>query len=153
MGTVEEIGIRSTRIRSADHTVTTVPNGMLSKMLIVNMSERQQMLIRTLINVPGDACRARVLYILAELRELLGGHPLLQRDTARARLTAFTGSSAEIEVVAYVMTRRNEEFLAVQEQVLLQAMQIVEQSRDPAVTALREPAGARVSPSPASAGA
>ena len=128
IGTVEEIGIRSTRIRGADRTVTTIPNGMLSKMSIVNMTERERMLIRTVITLPGDA-RDRVRYLLAAIEEMLHKHSMLHRETARARLTGFTGNSAEIEVVAYANTRDTDEFLTIQQDVLLHTMEIVEQSK------------------------
>src|SRR5437667_11166364 len=44
-GTVEAIGIRSTRIRGRDRTLTTMPNGLLSKMPVVRLSKRDQRLI------------------------------------------------------------------------------------------------------------
>lgn len=131
-GIVEEIGIRSTRIRGADQTITTVPNGMLSKMSIVNMSQRERMLIQTTISMPGDAGRQRICYCLAEIQKMLAAHEKIDRSAARARLTRYTGSASDIEIFAYAMTRDIEAFLMVQQDVLLRVMEIVEQSKSSA---------------------
>jgi MscS family membrane protein len=101
---------------------------MLSKMSIVNMAERERMLIRTVINLPGDA-RDRIRYVLTTVEKMLVAHEKIHCETARARLTGYTGSSAEIEVFAYAMTRDTEEFLVVQEDVLLRVMDILEESK------------------------
>lgn len=135
IGIVEEIGIRSTRIRGADQTITTVPNGMLSKMSIVNMSQRERMLIQTTITMPGDAGRQRISYCLEEIQKMLAAHEKIDDSTARARVTRYTGSASDIEVFAYAMTRDIEAFLMVQQDVLLRVMEIVEQSKSGAVPA------------------
>ena len=46
---MESIGIRSTRIRGIDRTLTTVPNGVLSKMPVVNLTQRDRMLLKAVI--------------------------------------------------------------------------------------------------------
>lgn len=140
VGTVEEIGIRSTRIRGADRTLTTVPNGMLSKMAIVNLTERERMLIRTVITVPYDGNRERIRYLLARVQQMLLEHPEIEPTTAHARLTNFTGNVSEIEVVAYALTRDATQFLTVQEDVFLRLMEIHEQSKS--VTATPSPVAA-----------
>lgn len=127
-GTVEQIGIRSTRIRGVDRTLTTIPNAVLSKMPIVNLTQRERMLIRTVISVRQQASPEQLRYILAKLREMLLGHPRIHHDPARARFIGFGASSLDIEVTAYAMTQDWDEFLAIQEDVFLRIIDIVEQS-------------------------
>lgn len=55
-------------------------------------------------------------------------HPLIVKDPARARFVGFGDSSLNVEIVAYVATRDFGEFLAVQEDVLLRVMNLVEAS-------------------------
>lgn len=128
VGTVEAIGIRSSRIRGADRTVTTIPNAAMAKMPIVNYSQRDRMLIKAVIGLRYETTPEQLRYVLAKLRELLLSHARVDQDPARARFIGFGASSLDIEVLAYVMTRDWAEFLAVREDIFLRIMDLVEQS-------------------------
>lgn len=128
VGTVEAIGIRSTRIRGVDRTLTTIPNATLSKMPIVNFTQRDRMLFRATVGVRCETSAEQLRFLLARLREMLLGHPRLQPESARARLTGLGASSREIEVFAYAMTGNWPEFLGIQEDVYLRIIEIVQQS-------------------------
>jgi MscS family membrane protein len=75
-----------------------------------------------------DTSAEQLRFVVAKLREMLLGHPRIFSDSARARLIGLGSSSRDIEVVAYVMTRDWSEFLAIQEDVLLRIIDIVQQS-------------------------
>ncbi|MFZ3374042.1 MAG: mechanosensitive ion channel family protein [Chthoniobacterales bacterium] len=128
IGTVEAIGIRSTRIRGIDRTLTTIPNAALSKMPIVNFSHRDRMLMKTVIGVRYETSPEQLRFLLAKVREILLGHPRVAPDPARVRFIGFGSSSLNLEVFAYAVTRDWAEFLAIQEDVLLRVMDVVEQS-------------------------
>ena len=102
-GTVEAIGIRSTRIRGIDRTLTTIPNATLSKMPVVNFALRDRMLIRSVIGVRCETSPEQLRYLLVRIREMLLGHPRIHPDPARA-VHRFRGFLLDIEVFAYVMT-------------------------------------------------
>jgi MscS family membrane protein len=127
-GTVEAIGIRSTRIRGRDRTLTTIPNGTLSKMPIVNFALRDQMLIRSVIGVRCETSPEQLRYLLVKIRDMLLGHPRIHPDSVRARFVSFGASSLDIEIFAYVTTTDQAEFLGIREDVFLRVMDIVEQS-------------------------
>ena len=101
-GTVEAIGIRSTRIRGTDRTLTTIPNAALSKMSIVNLAQRDRMLIQSVIGVRYETSPEQLRYLLVKIREMLLGHPRIHPDPARARFIGFGACSLDIEVFAYV---------------------------------------------------
>jgi MscS family membrane protein len=128
IGTVEAIGIRSTRVRGIDRTVTTIPNAALARMPIVNYTWRDRMLIQTVIGLRYETTPEQLRYVLVRLREMLLGHPRVHPDPARARLIGFGASSLDIEVFAYAMTSDWAEFLGIQEDVLLRVMDIIEQA-------------------------
>ena len=128
IGTVEAIGIRSTRIRGSDRTLTTIPNGTLSKMPIVNFAQRDRMLMKMVIGVRYETSPEQLRFLLAKMREMLLGHPRVAPDPARVRFIGFGASSLDLEVFAYAVTRDSAEFLGIQEDVLLRVMDIVEQS-------------------------
>ncbi len=127
-GTVEAIGIRSTRIRGGDRTLTTMPNGVLSKMPLVSLSQRDQMLIKSVIGVRYETSPEQLRYLLVKIREILVNHPKIQPDSARVRFVGFGASSLDIELFAYVKTTKGPELLSVREEVFLQVMDIVNES-------------------------
>lgn len=69
-GTVEAIGIRSTRIRGIDRALTTIPNATLSKMPVVNLAQRDRMLIRTVIGVRCETSPEQLRFLLVKIREI-----------------------------------------------------------------------------------
>jgi MscS family membrane protein len=104
LGTVEAIGIRSTRIRGIDRTLTTIPNAALSKMPVVNLAKRDRMLIKSVLGVRYETSPEQLRYLLVKIREMLLGHPRIHPDPARARFIGYGASSLDIEVFAYVTT-------------------------------------------------
>ena len=127
-GTVEAIGIRSTRIRGGDRTLTTMPNGVLSKMPLVSLSQRDRMLIKSVIGLRYETSPEQLRYLLVKIREALQRHPKIHPDTVCVRFVGFGASSLDIELFAYVKTTKAAEFLSVREDVFLQVMDIVNES-------------------------
>lgn len=126
IGFVEAIGFRSTRIRGTDRSLTSIPNAMLSKIPIVNLTNRDQMEIRTLLGLRYETSPEQLRFVLVKLREMLLGHPLIHPDPARVRLVEFGDSSLNIDIKAYAMTRDWEEFHSIREDILLRIIDIIE---------------------------
>ena len=125
VGTVEAIGIRSTRIRGLDRTVTTIPNAVLSKMPVVNFALRDRMLIKIVIGLRYETKPEQLRYVLAKLRELLLAHPKVTPEPARVRFAGFGECSLNLDVFAYVDTKDWNEFLGIQEDIYLRMMDVV----------------------------
>ncbi len=128
IGMVEAIGIRSTRIRGADRSLTTIPNSTLSKASIVNLSERDRMLMQTMIGLRYETHPDQLRHVLIRIRELLLGHPRIASDSVRVRFVGFGASSLDIEIYSYLITRDRSEFLAIREELFLRLMELVEES-------------------------
>jgi MscS family membrane protein len=125
IGTVEEIGLRSTRIRGLDRTITTIPNAEFANMHIVNLTARERILLNPQIRLRYETTPDQLRVVLANLREMLLAHPRITDDPARVRASGFGESSIDVDVFAYVATADWNEFLAVQEDVVLRIMDIV----------------------------
>ncbi len=125
VGTIEAIGIRSTRIRGLDRTVTTIPNGVLSKMPIVNLTLRDRMLLKMVIRLRNETTPEQLRFVLAKLRELLLAHPMVTQEPSRVRFVGIGDCSLNLEVFAYVGTKDFNEFLEVQEDINLRMMDVV----------------------------
>jgi len=125
LGNVEEIGLRSTRIRGKDRTITTIPNAAFADMHIINLSKRDKMLFRTKIPLRYETTPDQLRLVLLQLREMLIAHPRIAEDPARVRAIGFGDFSLDLEIFAYVMTADWNDFLAVQEDLVLRIMDIV----------------------------
>ena len=128
IGTVEEIGLLSTRIRGIDRTLTTIPNAEFSKLHIVNLSKRDERLLRTRLQLRYETTPDQLRYILTKLRELLLGHPMVTPEPARVRFVGFAAYSLDVEIFAYLRCVGQDAFLAIQEDLFLRMADIVTES-------------------------
>jgi len=127
-GTVEEVGLRSTRVRTLDRTVVSVPNAQFSSMEIENFSERDRIRLTTVLGLRYETSPDQLRYLLVEIRRLLLAHPKIDPEPARIRFIGFGAHSLDLEVFAYVLTTDFDEFLAVREDIFLRMMDIVNAS-------------------------
>ncbi|WP_337995477.1 mechanosensitive ion channel family protein [Oleispirillum naphthae] len=125
LGLVEEIGMRSTRIRTLDRTVITVPNGEFSALQIENFAVRDKFWFHPTLSLRYETTPDQMRYLLVELRAMLYGHPRVDPDPARVRFTGLGADSLSIEIFAYIDTVEINEFLEIQEDLTLRIMDIV----------------------------
>jgi MscS family membrane protein len=126
LGTVEAIGLRSVRVRGIDRTVITIPNADFAQLELTNLSRRDSMLLRTTLQLRYETTPDQLRLVLVRLRELLIQHPRVLPDPARVRFVGYGSSSLDVEVFAYVATQDRNEFVAIQEDVMLRIKDIVE---------------------------
>jgi MscS family membrane protein len=124
-GTVEDISLRSTRIRTLERTELSVPNGQLANMNVENISRSDKSLFRTKIELRRETSPDRLTVLLKEMRALLSDHPEVDPETARVRFIGFGESSLDIEVFCHILTTQLTEFLAIREDLLLRIMKLV----------------------------
>jgi MscS family membrane protein len=127
-GVVEDIGLRSTRIRTEERTLVAIPNGTVATINLENLTRRDKILFKTNLGLRPESKADHVRFVLAEIRRLLYSHPKVETKTVRVRLTDITGSSLTVEVLSYILTRDFNEFAAVREDLLLRMMDIMEDS-------------------------
>jgi MscS family membrane protein len=128
VGTVEEIGLRSTRVRTLDRTVVTIPNAQFSSLQLENFAMRDQIRFQTVLGLRYETTSDQLRHVLVEIRRLLLSHPKVARDPARVRFAGFGAYSLDLEIFAYVQTWDWNEFLAIREDLLLRLMDIVASS-------------------------
>ena len=128
VGTVESIGMRSTRIRTGERTVVSIPNGELSSTRIENFAPRDRFLFNPVLGLRYETTPDQIRYLLVELRSILYAHPKVDPDPARIRFVGMTADSLNLEVWSYISTTSNDEFLEVKEDLLLRFMDVVNAS-------------------------
>jgi MscS family membrane protein len=126
-GTVEDIGLRSTRIRTLNRTEIFIPNADMAVQSIENFATRDKFLFNHTISLRYETTADQLRFVLAGARTLLYQHPKVESDAARVRLVRFAASGLDVELFAYVTATAIEEFLAIQEDLLLRLMDLVEQ--------------------------
>jgi MscS family membrane protein len=127
-GTVEDISLRSTRVRTDARTQLSIPNGALATMSIENFNRRDKILFNPALAIRSDTTGDQLRYVLAEIRRLLYQHAKIESDSASIRFASFDASSLRLEIFAYVLTQDSNEFNAVREDLLLRIMEIVDRS-------------------------
>lgn len=128
VGTVEDIGIRSTRIRTLDRTVITVPNSTFSNFNLENFAKRDRIRLITTLGLRYETTADQLRHVLDGLRRILLAHPRIASDPQRVRFVGFGAFSLDLELFAYVETTDYNEFLAVREDIFLRVMRAVADS-------------------------
>ena len=127
-GVVEDIGLRSTRIRTDERTLLAIPNGTVATINLENLSRRDKILFQTKLGLRPESKPDHVRFVLTEVRRLLYSHAKVETKSVRVRLTDISGSSLSVEVFAYILTRDFNEFAGIREDLLLRIMDVVEDS-------------------------
>ena len=127
-GTVEDISLRSTRIRTDARTEVSIPNGALATMNIENFTRRDKILFNPALGIRCESTADQLRYLLAEVRRMLYEHPKVESESASIRFANFDNSALRLEISSYVLTRDAVEFAAIREDLLLRIMDIVEKS-------------------------
>jgi MscS family membrane protein len=128
VGQVEYIGARSTRIRTADRTLVTIPNGRLADSRIESYALRDRIRFQTTLTLGYGATEAQVRAVLAGLEAALRAHPLVWQDVTVARLANLGPATIDIELLCWVATTDYETFRVVRQELLLGVMRVVEDS-------------------------
>jgi MscS family membrane protein len=127
-GWIEDITLRSVRLRTVQQTLLSIPAGSLSQANVENFATRQKMLIQNLVRLRYGTTVDQVQGILDRIRELLSGHSMIEAETSRIRLVNLSADAVELELFAYVVTSDNNQFMAIRESLLLAIAAIVESS-------------------------
>jgi MscS family membrane protein len=128
MGVVEEIGLRSARIRTLDRTLVTVPNAELVKMQLENFTRRDRIRLRTLVRLNMETSADQLRFVLKRLWQVIEQHPKLLHDVGHVRFAELGEYSLDVELVAFAATTDWAEFLAIRQDVFLRILSVVEEA-------------------------
>jgi MscS family membrane protein len=126
IGTVEAIGLRSTRIRSLHRTVIAIPNGKLAEMTIESLAARDRMRFECNIALAYETRSDQIRRVLDDVRGILDAHSSVLSDSVDVHLVGYGPSSLDIEITACVATTVLSDFLDVRQELLLAFMRAVE---------------------------
>jgi MscS family membrane protein len=127
-GVVEDIGLRSTKLRTEDRTVVTIPNGTVATAILENYRQRDKILFRQLLRLRYDLSSDHLRYVLDEARAVLKQNNHVENATSRVRILRMAEYSIEMEIYAYILVRDYAQFLALQEQLILSIVDAIEKT-------------------------
>lgn len=125
-GQVEYIGTRSTRIRTADRTVVTIPNGRLADSRIESYALRDRLRMGTVITLGYGTTESQARQVVGGIEHLMRAHPLVWPDVVVAKLANLGATSIDIEILCWFATSDYDAFRAARQDVLLGVMRVVE---------------------------
>jgi MscS family membrane protein len=127
-GTIMHIGLRSTKIRTDDRTIVSVPNAQFSSITLENISARDKIWFHPTLSLRRNTTSEQLKNVLASCREVIVNHADVEHGKMPVRLVGMGTYSLDIEVNAYVTTTDYDRFLDIQQDLLLQLLQAVEHS-------------------------
>ena len=123
-GTVEDISLRTTAIRTPDRNLVIIPNAVVSESQVVNYSRCDRRLMKFIVGVRYETQRQQLIDITSKIKAFLENHEMVTDE--RVRFVGFGDSSLDIEIFAYILTTNYAEFLEIQESTLVRVMTIIE---------------------------
>lgn len=128
VGTVEQIGLRSTRVRTLDRTLITIPNGKLADMRTESFAVRDRIRFFGTFGLVYETTAAQMREVLAGFERVLREHPKLWPDSYTVRFASMGASTLNVEVMAWFLTADWNEFTTIRQEVLLAFMDVVERA-------------------------
>ncbi len=126
VGTVEDIGLRSIKLRTLDQSLLVVPNGSLAQMQFENFGPRRKCLINQHFTLRIETQVQQLRLVLDQVQMMLGQQPAIETGTSRIRVANFAGAAFELELWAYATTADWAAFTVIRQDVILKIAEIVE---------------------------
>ena len=124
-GTVEEVGFRSTRIRTFSKSLVTVPNSVVANWAINNLSAMPKRRVKVTIGVSHEATPRQVEGAVEGIREILRNHPMVdQQEESLVHFVDFGEASLQILVCYFAKTTLWAEYLKVREEINFAVMRL-----------------------------
>jgi MscS family membrane protein len=137
-GTVMHIGLRSTRIRTDERTVISVPNAQFSSIALENVSRRDKIWFHPKLNLRRDTTSGQILQVVQSITEFLNSHEKVECGDVPVRFIGVGPISLDIDVAVYINTTDYNEFLRIQQDLLLQILLAVESAGTALAVPLQE---------------
>jgi MscS family membrane protein len=125
VGTVDHIGLRSTRIRTMDRTVVSVPNSQIANASLERLSDRDKFWFHPIIGLRYETTPEQLHGVVEGITQMLNGHPHVEAESVRARFIRLGSYSLDVEVCAYLVARDWNHFLEIQENLLFSITEVV----------------------------
>ena len=125
-GTVEEVGFRSTRIRTFSNSLVYVPNGKLSDAVIDNLGLRVFRRYKTNITITYDTPPLLIEQFIEGLREIVAIHPATRKDSFEVHLNGMSAHSLDILFYIFFYVSSWKEELTARHEIIMATLKLAE---------------------------
>ena len=123
--TVESVGIRSTRLRTPDRSLVTIPNGELSNMTIDNLGERNLRRWKTVLGLTYDSKPETIQNLCRSIKELYARSEHVDIKNSSVHLHTLNASSIDVLLLIYMDANSYDDELDIREQLIFEIMDLV----------------------------
>ena len=120
LGTVEDIGMRSTRVRTLNRTLMSIPNAAFAGMNLENYASRDKILFNPTLQIKRGAPKDKIRQLMTALEDLLRNNKRIEAGPAPIRMSSLTAASFAVEVFAYARTSDIDEFYKIEIDLFLE---------------------------------
>jgi MscS family membrane protein len=119
VGTVEDIGLRSTRVRTLSRTVVSIPNSSFAGINLENYSLRDKILFNPTFQIKRSTPKDQIRHVIAGIQDALSKNKMVELGPNPVRISALSAASFAIEIFAYVLTPDINEFYKIEAELFL----------------------------------
>jgi len=123
-GKVEKVGFRSTRIRTYDKSIVTVPNKKMIDAELDNLGMRPVRRVKFNLGLTYDTTIEQIKAIVSDIQEMINNHAKTDQE-GKVRFQEFGSSSLDILVIYYVNSPKWDDLIDVREDINYKIMEIV----------------------------
>ena len=127
-GTVEDVGFRSTRIRTSDNSLISIANNTVVNATVENLSLRAMRRQRFVIQIAYDTPREKVEEFIADIKQVITDHPMTNKTDIQVRFNDFAKNSLNILVQFYLTVADTTAELKEREDILLRIMDLAKEA-------------------------
>ena len=128
VGTVEEISLRLTKIRTMERTLVNIPNSKFASLELENLAKRDKRRFNPNINLPYETTSEQLHTILEGIRKVFNEHPQILPEPLRVRFSKLGTYALHCETLAYIDTTDHAEYLAIAEELNFSIINVIEQA-------------------------
>lgn len=119
IGTVDDIGMRSTRIRTLNRTIVSIPNASFAGINLENYSVRDKILFNPTLQIKRATPKDKIRQAMGGIQDALGKNKMVQLGPTPVRLSSLSTASFAMEIFAYVLTPDINEFYKIQAELFM----------------------------------
>lgn len=125
-GTVEDITWRSTRIRTINNTLVTIPNSIITSDYVINWNKLKSRRLDLELNLELNTTSEKIKKVLKEIKLVLATNPHVIEDTIQVNFAQIGNCSNNIKMYMYINEIDYKKFLNIKEEILCSLLLLVE---------------------------
>jgi small-conductance mechanosensitive channel len=128
MGTVEKVGLRSTKLRPLDDTAVMIPNSSITTDKVVNMTRRRKIRLVETIHIDHEASVDALMRLRDRIREELLADEMVANENVRVGLDTLSLYAVEVQIACYITTTNYDEFINQKHRIMVHLLAVIQES-------------------------